>query len=66
MHTKIVRLHSVRRNPAHSAITSAEIRELRRLVAEQDRVIADLIMDMRALKAAQPPAPFGLDGRGPY
>lgn len=58
MQTKIVRLHSARRNPA-----SSEIRELCRLVAQQDRVIADLAMELRDIKRSIPPMPFGFDPR---
>lgn len=60
---RIVRLHAPRRNRRVESIERTEIRELRRLVVEQDRVIADLIMDMRELKRSIPPMPFGFDPR---
>jgi hypothetical protein len=63
MQTKIVRLHDRTRNRRSESLAGAELRELRRLIAQQDRVIADLIMDMRELKRSVPPLPFGFDPR---
>lgn len=63
MQTKIVRLHDSRRNRRAESIDRAEIRELRRQLDAQNRVIADLIMDMRELQRSVPPMPFGFDPR---
>lgn len=63
MQTKIVRLHDSRRNRRYESLANAEIRELRRQLDAQNRVIADLIMDMRAMNARIAPPTWGFDPR---
>ena len=59
MQAKILRIHDRRCNSV--SIDRAEIRDLRRLVLQQDRVIADLILDMRALQRSIAPPTWGFD-----
>ncbi|MCB1771942.1 MAG: hypothetical protein KDJ31_19920 [Candidatus Competibacteraceae bacterium] len=59
--TKIVRIHDRRRKA--ESIDRARIRLMQRQLDGQNRVIADLIMQVRGLNARVAPATWGFDTR---